>query len=131
MPEPVVFAYLIPGGKQDSQQAYLQLAALCRANNMLFTVYRGVNPHTGEWSLVLIGSQSTFEQYREQIQAPLTAARAQVLTVPPERLCPFVQRFLVTQAEMLIYNTPFLERHHPIPSNRKRGKKSSRKRKRR
>ncbi len=131
MLEPSVFVYLIPGGEQESQQAYQRLAALCQTTpDMLFTVYRGINPRTRVWSLVLIGLQSTFEHYHEQIQAPLTAVNAQILIVPPERLRPFVQRFRATQAEMLMRRTPFLERHYPIPPRRKRTQKSPRKRKR-
>jgi hypothetical protein len=119
-----IVVYLVPGGEQDSQVAYQQLAALCESSlDFYISIYRGFNRYDGQWHLVLIGQPQSFAHYQQQVQAILSVARAHPVQVPMEGLAPLVQRFLQTQAEMMRTKTAFVERHHPLPSKRKHRRK--------
>lgn len=109
-----VSVFLIPEGEKASLSAYEKLVKFLEGHEDLhLTIYRGPNKHDGTWSLVLIGEKTSLSRYREQIQQILSEVHAEPLVVPFESVLPLVERFLVTQAEMLLNDERFVKKHHP------------------
>ena len=110
-----VRVFLVPGGEEASLWAYEQLVNfLATHDDVCLSIYRGPNRSDGTWSLVLIGEKTSFSRYEKQIQQPLSEVQALPITVSPESLTSLMEKFLATQAAMLLNKETFVEKHYPL-----------------
>jgi hypothetical protein len=116
--------------EMNSQEAYEAIDQLLYAHrDLCLSAYRLYNQSEASWILILINIQTISPPYQAHIDHILSKAHAQPRTVPSYILAPFVEHFLVRQTQMQINQTPYFEKHYPLPKKHKKMRKQKKKKK--
>jgi hypothetical protein len=132
--ELAVQAFRVPGGEGASLEAYERLVELQEQHeDLLISVYRGINQADGTWALVLMGELAVLSQYAEPIELILAVAQVEPIKLSLEEQLPLIEMYLEQRAAMWLNRQTIVKQHYPLSreqytKQKARGAKKKRKR---